>query len=168
MSIHSLQRTSFDNAKIRINNRVTTALALRVRIRSDRGTGRTPHDRTGQHFLELRASGFSRAMKEDEPVVVLLPEEIARSFDLIVRRMAKVKAADNRANRDMRYGVAERLDGIHDSGVTATSHENTVFRQQRQSMFGGKALRRPVVNDVRNPRHYCRVPICQKNLFTLF
>ena len=128
MSIHSIQRISFDNAKIRINKRVTTALALRVRIRSDRGTGRTPHDRTGQHFLELRARGFARAVKQDKALKVKPPEEISRPFDLIVRRMAMVKAADNRANRDMRYGVAERLDGIHDSGVTATGHENTVFR----------------------------------------
>ena len=67
-------------------------------------------------------------MKEDEPVEVQLPEKITRPFDLIVHCMAKVKAADNRANRDMWHGAAERLYGIHDSGVTATGHENAVFR----------------------------------------
>ena len=49
-------------------------------------------------------------MKEDEPVEVLLSEKITRPFDLIVRRMTKVKATDNRANRDMRHSAAERLD----------------------------------------------------------
>ena len=65
-------------------------------------------------------------MKEDEPLEVQLSEEIARLFDLFVRRMAKVKATDDRADRDMRHGTTESLDGIHDSGVTATGHENTV------------------------------------------
>ena len=67
-------------------------------------------------------------MKEDKLVEIELPEKIARLCDLFVRRMTKVKAADNRANCDMRYGAAESLDGIHDSGVTATGHENAVFR----------------------------------------
>ena len=44
--------------------------------------------------------------------------------------MAKVKTADNRANRDMRYGAAERPDCIHDSGMTATGHENAVLCQK--------------------------------------
>ena len=114
--------------KFVLNKRVTTALAFRVRIRPDRGTGRTPHDRTGKHFLELRASGFARAMKEDQPLEVEPLEKIACLRDLFARCMAKVKATDNRANRDMRHGAAERLDGIHDSGVTATGHENAVFR----------------------------------------
>ena len=70
--------------KFVLNKRVTTVLALQVRICSDRGTGRTPHDRTGKHFLELRASDFARAMKEDEPVEVQLSEKITRPFDLIV------------------------------------------------------------------------------------
>ena len=33
-----------------------------------------------------------------------------------------------------------------------------VLDQQRQSMFGDKALCRPVVNDVRNPRHFTFKP----------
>ena len=70
-------------------------------------------------------------MKEDEPVEVEPPEKIARLRDLFVRRMAKVKAADNRTDCDMRHGAAKCPNSIHDSGVTATSHENTVFRQQR-------------------------------------
>ena len=56
-------------------------------------------------------------MKEDETAELELPEKIARSFDLFVRRMAKVKAADNRSNCDMRYGTAECLDGVHDSSA---------------------------------------------------
>ena len=47
-------------------------------------------------------------MEEDESVEVELPEEIARPFDFIVRRMAKVKTADDRANRDMRHGAVGR------------------------------------------------------------
>ena len=70
-------------------------------------------------------------MKEDQPLGVEPFEKIARLRDLFVRRMTKVKAADNRANRDMRHDAAERLDGIHDSGVTATGHKNTILRQQR-------------------------------------
>ena len=60
-----------------------------------------------------------------------LPKEIARPFNLIVRRMAKVKTADNRANRDVWYGAAKRLNGVDDTGVTATGHKNAVLRQQR-------------------------------------
>ena len=93
-------------------------------------TGCAPHDRARKHFLELRASGFARAMEEDELVEIELPEEIARLFDLFVRRMAKVKATDDRTDRDMRHGTAEGLDGIHDSGMTATGHENAALRQQ--------------------------------------
>ena len=103
-------------------------------------------------------------MKEDEPVEVQLSEKITRPFDLIVRRMTKVKATNNRANRDMRHNAAESLDGIHDSGVTATSHENTVFRQQGQSMFCDKALRRPVVNNISYPRHFTLRPIKRAHL----
>ena len=114
--------------KFVLNKRVTTALALRVRIRSDRGTGCAPHDRTGEPFLELRASDFARATKEDRPLEVEPLEKIARLRDLFVRRMTKVKATNNRANRDMRHNAAESLDGIHDSGVTASGHENAVFR----------------------------------------
>ena len=65
-------------------------------------------------------------MKEDQPLEVEPFEKITRPIDLIVRCMAKVKAADYRTDCDMRHGAAERLDGIHDSGVTATGHENTV------------------------------------------
>ena len=117
--------------KFVLNKRVTTALALQVLIRLDRGTCQTPHDRTGKHFLELRASGFARAMKEDEPVEVQLSEKITRPFDLFVRRMTKVKASDNRTDCDMRHGTAEGLDGIGDARMTTTSHKNAVFRQQR-------------------------------------
>ena len=49
-------------------------------------------------------------MKEDQPIEVEPLEKITRPFDLIVRRMTKVKATDNRANRDMRHSAAERLD----------------------------------------------------------
>ena len=94
-------------------------------------TGLTPHDRAGKHFLKLRASRFARAVKEGELVELKLPEEIARPFDLIVRRMAKVKTADNRANRDVRHGAAKRLDGVDDTGMTTSGHENAVLRQQR-------------------------------------
>ena len=70
-------------------------------------------------------------MKEDEPVEVQLSEKITRPSNLFVHRMAKVKAADNRTDCDMWHDPTKHLDGIHDSGVTATGHENTVFRQQR-------------------------------------
>ena len=56
-------------------------------------TGRSPHDRTWQHFHELRAGGFARAVKEHEPLKVELSEKLARPLDLPVRRMAKMKPA---------------------------------------------------------------------------
>ena len=35
----------------------------------------------------------------------------------------------------------------------------TVLDQQRQSVLGSKTVRRPIVNDVRNPRHFTLRPI---------
>lgn len=67
-------------------------------------------------------------MKEDQPLEVEPPEKIARLLDLSVRRMTTVKATDNRTDCDMWHGAAERLNRIHDSGVTASGHENAVFR----------------------------------------
>ena len=70
-------------------------------------------------------------MKENEPVEVQLSEKIARLRDLFVRRTTKMETSDNCTDYDMRHDPTKRPDGIHDSGVTATGHENAVFRQQR-------------------------------------
>ena len=69
-------------------------------------------------------------MKEDQTLEVEPLEKTARLRDLSVRRMAKVKAADNRTDCDMWHDAAKCSDGIHNSGMTATGHKDAVFCQK--------------------------------------